>query len=282
MTPMSSTNGVSDLNEGDIVSQIQQRILKIKENLCETGKALDECREGQEKFFTNYYNLKEIIGKLESMKQQLGQENPEVRRLQQLHTTESNVVRTDYLALINRRNELSDGYNKLFEMYQDIQGEVLNHLIIWKREQQLAGNGHQLDMNQLEILQDLCSRLAETIWSMRQQLKQLLGLKEKIADPQVKPNDQEMLDNITELLRKLVVETFIVEKQPPQVMKTNAKFLSKVRLLVGGVLNPMAAPAVTVSIISEEQANHLEYDQKDKVNSGDLLNGSGKCFQLEQ
>ena len=84
---------------------------------------------------------------------QLGQENPEVRRLQQLHTTESNVIKTDYLTLINRRNELSDGYNKLFEMYQDIQGEVLNHLIIWKREQQLAGNGHQLDMNQLEILQ---------------------------------------------------------------------------------------------------------------------------------
>ena len=84
---------------------------------------------------------------------QLGQENPEVRRLQQLHTTESNVVKMDYLTLINRRNELSDGYNKLYEIYQDIQGEVLNHLIIWKREQQLAGNGHQLDMNQLEILQ---------------------------------------------------------------------------------------------------------------------------------
>ena len=70
------------------------------------------------------------------------------------------------------------------------------------------------------VFQDLCSRLAETIWSMRQQLKQLLGLKEKIADPQVKPNDQEMLNNITELLRKLVVETFVVEKQPPQVKLT--------------------------------------------------------------
>ena len=56
---------------------------------------------------------------------------------------------------------------------------------------------------------------------MRQQLKQLLGLKEKIADPQVKPNDREMLNNITELLRKLVVETFVVEKQPPQVKGTS-------------------------------------------------------------
>ena len=55
---------------------------------------------------------------------------------------------------------------------------------------------------------------------MRQQLKQLVGLKKNIADPHVKPNDQEMLDNIKELLRKLVVETFIVEKQPPQVKVT--------------------------------------------------------------
>lgn len=90
---------------------------------------------------------------LKFYKFQLGQENPEVRRLQQLHTTESNVVKTDYLTLINRRNELSDGYNKLYEMYKEIQDEVLSQLIIWKREQQLAGNGHQLDMNQLETLQ---------------------------------------------------------------------------------------------------------------------------------
>ena len=65
-------------------------------------------------------------------------------------------------------------------------------------------------------------------------------------------------------------------------MKTNAKFSSKVRLLVGGVLNPMAAPAVTVAIISEEQANQLKYDQRDEVNSGDILNCTGKCLQLEQ
>ena len=67
---------------------------------------------------------------------------------------------------------------------------------------------------------------------MRQQLKQLLGLKEKIADPQVKPNDQEMLDNITELLRKLVVETFVVEKQPPQVKGTSF-FCLKIKVSIG-------------------------------------------------
>jgi hypothetical protein len=42
----------------------------------------------------------------------------------------------------------------------------------------------------------------------------------------------------------------------------------------------MAAPAVTVAIISEEQANQLQYDQRDKVNSGDILNGTGKDAPL--
>ena len=64
---------------------------------------------------------------------------------------------------------------------------------------------------------------------MRQQLKQLVGLKKNIADPHVKPNDQEMLDNIKELLRKLVVETFVVEKQPPQV-KGTCLFVKRLKL----------------------------------------------------
>ena len=57
-----------------------------------------------------------------------------------------------------------------------------------------------------------------------------------------------------ELLSNLVTGTFIIEKQPPQVMKTNTRFTATVRLLVGGVLNVhMAAPAVSVSIVSEAQ-----------------------------
>lgn len=36
--------------------------------------------------------------------------------------------------------------------------------------------------------------------------------------------------------------TFIIEKQPPQVMKTNTRFTSTVRLLVGGKLNVHMTP----------------------------------------
>lgn len=76
--------------------------------------------------------------------------------------------------------------------------------------------------------------------------------------------------------------TFIIEKQPPQVMKTNTRFTATVRLLVGGVLNVhMALPSVSVSIISEQQANTLLTSEsttpkrKEEYTCGDILNGNG-------
>lgn len=83
---------------------------------------------------------------------------------------------------------------------------------------------------------------------------------------------------ITQLLSSLVTSTFIIEKQPPQVMKTNTRFTSTVRLLVGGKLNVhMNPPQVKVSIISEAQANALLKSDKAKRDdsSGDILNNSG-------
>lgn len=52
--------------------------------------------------------------------------------------------------------------------------------------------------------------------------------------------------------------TFIIEKQPPQVLKTQTKFSATVRLLVGGKLNVhMNPPQVKATIISELQAKAL-------------------------
>ena len=76
----------------------------------------------------------------------------------------------------------------------------------------------------------------------------------------------------------LLHSTFIIEKQPPQVMKTNTRFSSTVRLLVGGKLNVnMTPPQVRVSIISEAQANALlKNDQMSKGEmSGEILNNTG-------
>ena len=73
------------------------------------------------------------------------------------------------------------------------------------------------------IFQEWCEGLADIIWTMRQQVKQLQGLREKVGDPQGQPNEPDLLTNITELLTNLVTGTFIIEKQPPQV-RTPPKF----------------------------------------------------------
>ena len=50
----------------------------------------------------------------------------------------------------------------------------------------------------------------------------------------------------------------MIEKQPPQVLKTNTRFSATVRFLVGAKLRVhLQPPAVTVSIISEAQVNSL-------------------------
>ncbi|CAB4069921.1 STAT5B [Lepeophtheirus salmonis] len=129
-------------------------------------------------------------------------------------------------------------------------------------DQQLAGNGLEMNFS-LDILQEWCEGLAEIIWTMRQQIKQLDVEMQKLADPKNTNHIPELLSGVTELLSNLVTGTFIIEKQPPQVMKTNTRFTATVRLLVGGVLNVhMATPQVSVSI-------------KEDYSSGEILNGQG-------
>jgi signal transducer and activator of transcription 5B len=144
----------------------------------------------------------------------------------------------------------------------------------------LAGNGAIFTSN-LDTIQEWCESLAELIWLNRQQVKEAERLKQKLAlEP---PGVQDILpalnSQITQLLSSLVTSTFIIEKQPPQVMKTNTRFTSTVRLLVGGKLNVhMTPPQVKVSIISEAQANALLKSDKTGNKgeaSGEILNNTG-------
>ena len=217
---------------------------------------------------------------------------------------------------------------EVFQNASEVQSQVLDkELIKWKREQQLAGNGFPMQFS-LETLQEWCEGLADVIWTLRQQVRQLDTLREGLVSgfkscifdhlqtdtfilvsreirrvPPIliycqdfSPKSQVSKNYfypkrhsfkttsfiLPELLSNLVTGTFIIEKQPPQVMKTNTRFTATVRLLVGGVLNVhMAAPAVSVSIVSESQANQLLTSpsnlpkRKEDYSSGDILNGNG-------
>ncbi|TUD02851.1 Signal transducer and activator of transcription 5B [Bagarius yarrelli] len=153
---------------------------------------------------------------------------------------------------------------------------VDDELIQWKRRQQLSGNGGPSE-GSLDVLQSWCEKLADVVWQNRQQLRRVDHLTQQLPIPG--PTEEllkELNTTITDIISALVTSTFIIEKQPPQVLKTQTKFATTVRLLVGGKLNVhMNPPQVKATIINEQQAKALLKNESTRNDSsGEILNNN--------
>uniref|UniRef100_A0A1A8SIN4 Signal transducer and activator of transcription n=1 Tax=Nothobranchius rachovii TaxID=451742 RepID=A0A1A8SIN4_9TELE len=168
-------------------------------------------------------------------------------------------------------------HNQEYFIIQKQQTVILDdELIQWKRRQQLAGNGGPPEGG-LDILQSWCEKLAETIWQNRQQIRRAEHLRQQLPIPgPIEELLNELNSTITDIISALVTSTFIIEKQPPQVLKTQTKFAATVRLLVGGKLNVhMNPPQVKATIISEQQAKALLKNENTRnESSGEILNNN--------
>ncbi|XP_003737673.1 signal transducer and activator of transcription 5A [Galendromus occidentalis] len=233
--------------------------------------------EDEEAFVFPYQNFRKRAEQL----QQLRDSNQPIETVQRAQLEYS-----QFEALINAKtNELHserlDFLDKLSKSLQCLNG--LRHLIIdehlaeWQRLQQLAGNGLQFESN-LNQIQAWCESLAELAWQHLQLVRRLELLITKIPTtlgPSLKEQFSSLETQIKALLSALVRGTFVIEEQPPQVLKTNTRFKSTVRLLVGGQLNVhMSPPKVEVSIMSETQASNLARNEGHPTNevSGEILN----------
>uniref|UniRef100_A0A2K6JQF4 Signal transducer and activator of transcription n=1 Tax=Rhinopithecus bieti TaxID=61621 RepID=A0A2K6JQF4_RHIBE len=139
-----------------------------------------------------------------------------------------------------------------------------------------AGRGGPSRVGLLE-----CEKLAEIIWQNRQQIRRAEHLCQQLPIPgPVEEMLAEVNATITDIISALVTSTFIIEKQPPQVLKTQTKFAATVRLLVGGKLNVhMNPPQVKATIISEQQAKSLLKNENTRNEcSGEILNN---CCVME-
>nr|XP_029480189.1 signal transducer and activator of transcription 5B-like [Oncorhynchus nerka] len=122
-----------------------------------------------------------------------------------------------------------------------------------------------------------CEKLAETIWQNRQQIRRAEHLRQQLPIPgPIEELLNDLNSTITDIISALVTSTFIIEKQPPQVLKTQTKFAATVRLLVGGKLNVhMNPPQVKATIISEQQAKALLKNENTRNDSsGEILNNN--------
>ena len=262
---------------------IRQKIAQAIRQNVETEEMMRGCKSDMEGLTSEFYQFKEFQHKFDQFKQQNGENNQEVKNGKARLDKFQQQVAQKHLLLTNRRDELVKVMMVNFQAVQELQAHVLEkELINWKREQQLAGNGKQMTLS-LETLQEWCEGLAQVLWEMRTQTKQLMHDREQLVDNmQHTAALPELLKGVTTLLSNLVTGTFIIEKQPPQVMKTNTRFTATVRLLVGGQLQVhMASPSVCVNIVSESQAAQLLNStahgsgKREEYSSGEILNGQG-------
>ncbi|XP_066193540.1 signal transducer and activator of transcription 6 [Sylvia atricapilla] len=149
--------------------------------------------------------------------------------------------------------------------------QVLKRIQIWKRQQQLAGNGAIFEEN-LAPLQKRCESLVEVYFQLQQQV--MAASTELGAE--LLPR---LLERLNEVLSSLVKSSFLVEKQPPQVLKTQTKFQASIRFLLGPQLLK-AAPKpymVRADMVTEKQARELElsnYSNTLSESTGEILHNT--------
>ncbi|XP_023413630.1 signal transducer and activator of transcription 6 isoform X1 [Loxodonta africana] len=152
-----------------------------------------------------------------------------------------------------------------------VQTLVLKRIQIWKRQQQLAGNGAPFEES-LAPLQERCESLVDIYF----QLQQEVGAAGGELEPKIRAS---LVSRLDEVLRTLVTSSFLVEKQPPQVLKTQTKFQAGVRFLLG--LRFLGAPAkpplVRADMVTEKQARELSMPQGPGTgaeSSGEIINNT--------
>ncbi|XP_069347388.1 signal transducer and activator of transcription 6 isoform X3 [Eulemur rufifrons] len=148
---------------------------------------------------------------------------------------------------------------------------VLKRIQIWKRQQQLAGNGAPFEES-LAPLQERCESLVD-IYS---QLQQEVGAAGGELEPKTRAS---LIKRLDEVLQTLITSSFLVEKQPPQVLKTQTKFQAGVRFLLGlrFLGTPAKPPLVRADMVTEKQARELSVPQGPGAgaeSTGEIINNT--------
>ncbi|XP_053281165.1 signal transducer and activator of transcription 6 [Pleuronectes platessa] len=139
------------------------------------------------------------------------------------------------------------------------QVRLLSRLKAWRWEQCKAAIGQPFDEN-LNPLQTWCEQLLGVNGNLRQELMLIV---EHIP---------ELQERLRQLQQVLIQSSLIVDKQPPQVIKTQSKFSTTVRYLLGEKVAPGKPVVLKAQIINELQARNLGSVPGDNV--GELINNT--------
>ncbi|XP_020503925.1 signal transducer and activator of transcription 6 isoform X1 [Labrus bergylta] len=178
--------------------------------------------------------------------------NSEIQKLQtRIQQLEYNVK-----AMATKRFQL---LKECVDCLDQCQSRLISRLKAWRWEQHKATIGHPFDDN-LNPLQTWCEQLLGVNGKLRQELM-LIG--EQIP---------ELQESLAKLVQILIQSSLVVDRQPPQVIKTQSKFSTTVRYLLGEKVAPGKPVVLKAQIINELQARNLTSIPSDNV--GELINNS--------
>ncbi|XP_075036094.1 signal transducer and activator of transcription 1-alpha/beta isoform X2 [Mixophyes fleayi] len=141
-----------------------------------------------------------------------------------------------------KRKEIVQKISELLNITDHIQRSLINEeLVEWKCRQQIACIGGPPNAC-LDQLQSWFTSIAKSLQQVRQQLKKLEELEQKLTyegDP-ITNNKQALQERTQSLFKQLIQSSIVVERQPcmpthpqrPLVLKTGVQFTVKLRLLV--------------------------------------------------
>ncbi|XP_054092036.1 signal transducer and transcription activator-like isoform X3 [Zeugodacus cucurbitae] len=158
-----------------------------------------------------------------------------------------NQFKGQYLILSERKQVVVTDLRRVINEYDKVQDQVIMALKMWQRNQALAGNGAPFHDN-LDDIQRCIEMLVDMIAKIQSYVTNLLAMGD---DPAL----TDSLNHVRSIQRILVLSAFIVERQPPQVMKTHTRFAAAVRWLIGPQLDIFkTSPNIECVILSEAQA----------------------------
>ncbi|KAG7471825.1 hypothetical protein MATL_G00102120 [Megalops atlanticus] len=151
---------------------------------------------------------------------------------------------------------------------EQCQSRLIHRIKSWRREQHLATIGAPFDDN-LGPLQTWCEQLLGVNVKLRQEVI-IMGRDWAGAEPIT-----ELQERLGLLLQTLIQSSLMVDKQPPQVIKTQSKFSTTVRYLLGEKVAPGKPVLLKAQIITEAQARNLgQLGTIPTENVGELINNT--------
>ncbi|XP_051517084.1 signal transducer and activator of transcription 5B-like isoform X1 [Myxocyprinus asiaticus] len=151
---------------------------------------------------------------------------------------------------------------------EQCQSCLIHRIKSWRWEQHRATIGLHFDEN-LGPLQTWCEQLLGVNGNLRQEL--MLVKRDHGGAEQF----HTLQDSLDGLLQTLIQSSLVVDKQPPQVIKTQSKFSTTVRYLLGEKMAPGKPVLLKAQIITEAQARNLgQQGVIPNENVGELLNST--------